>query len=1288
MTSQPKSQQPAPARSSQPSAPAPQGGADKAILDAYYHQKLMSGAGFTQMDSDQGVVRSVVNDVALSAWSEPQAPDSEPGADADWDATYDPYVNYDAEAHYDADASYDAGARAYRSSNRYWAERDYIAQSGLLPPVVRNEYGDAIPAGSTDNAFDQPLVAPFVMAPGADAEVARHSGAGLDADAIELGGAEQDVIASAQSQPTDYDCLQLRPDMGPKEREAARLVAVKTCYRPEVIYGDASYFTPAESAPPKLTEQEEALFVGGVDEVALQAQLKSHTVLACAYFSPLVPKISLAFCTYLQEHFPLGNLVDQQRFNIVLLALFFKIREGDICLNLSNLDQLYEIVAQWQESYANALQGLELEDEGPKGIIRTRREDHLRKDNERFLFLVKHYAPRSLAGIHEVLRRSLAVGWDAGIELNAPLVFDQNRLYLRRYFRYEQGIVKYVAEARSWELTPVQQQQLTQGLAILFPPSPEIGGVNWQKVAAAMATLSNFTVISGGPGTGKTTTIMRILLLLICLAGSNRNIQMCAPTGKAAARMGESISKQLKDDRMQADIAQLAQLFGLSSDEINSFLPKSAVTVQGLIKTIPNLATPIYNADHPLNCDVLVVDEVSMLDLALFYKLLMALKPECKLILLGDKDQLASVEAGRVLGDLCARLNDSAPERINAHSLNLIAQLTGYKPQEILSGKIADHVSLLQFSYRSKDVPEIGQLARIVNDNVCVVPEEVSTSEQQVWLDHKAQALEQGDLGAYLEACAQLSNCKVNLWPDLMSDDEFMVGIAASSQAEDAPEEQSEDEHYEQTLRTNLSPIYDLLTKAAHDCGLLGPDELKTTGQKAQQTKALQSGNLPAISLIQLKSSSEQKIKELCADRAKHAVDPSFSDNYAPFLQRLAELNFEISADLHECEELFKLMDRFRLLCSNHSGLLGDHALNEAICAEVKQRYFKTNPKYREWLKEKFFPGQIVIITKNDPVLGLVNGNVGFCALAKPQSSASSSASDLPSASPQSGTNSGTNSETNSGKKSAAQDERILRVFIPVGAEEVDGRTVTKVNAISTLLLTNYDTGYAMSIHKSQGSEYDRVEIMLSERTNRVLTKELVYTGITRAKKGVTLVASNQVLYYSLAHSVERASGLSSRLIALSELEAQQAQAALTLASGAQGTAPTPTPTPTQAQTPTPAANLVPRTKRAPTEGGTDATDPAAPDAAPKQSAVQAIELSLAPSAEPLSEPTAALAVAPKPKRKRRTKAEMEAARAEEAKRAAELAAQGILPKPKRKRRTKAEMEAARAAEAARNANS
>ena len=257
-----------------------------------------------------------------------------------------------------------------------------------------------------------------------------------------------------------------------------------------------------------------------------------------------------------------------------------------------------------------------------------------------------------------------------------------------------------------------------------------------------------------------------------------------------------------------------------------------------------------------------------------------------------------------------------------------------------------------------------------------------------------------------------------------------------------------------------------------------------------------------------------------------------------------------------------------------------------------------------------------------------------------------------------------------------------MRVFIPVGAEEVDGRTVTKVNAISTLLLTNYDTGYAMSIHKSQGSEYDRVEIMLSERTNRVLTKELVYTGITRAKKGVTLVASNQVLYYSLAHSVERASGLSSRLIALSELEAQQAQAALTPASGAQGTAPTPSPT--QAQTPTPAANLVPRTKRAPTEGGTDATDPAAP----KQSAVQAIELSLAPSAEPLSESTAALAVAPKPKRKRRTKAEMEAARAEEAKRAAELAAQGILPKPKRKRRTKAEMEAARAAEEARNANS
>ena len=187
-------------------------------------------------------------------------------------------------------------------------------------------------------------------------------------------------------------------------------------------------------------------------------------------------------------------------------------------------------------------------------------------------------------------------------------------------------------------------------------------------------------------------------------------------------------------------------------------------------------------------------------------------------------------------------------------------------------------------------------------------------------------------------------------------------------------------------------------------------------------------------------------------------------------------------------------MDRFRILCSNHHGALGDKALNEAICEEVKRTYLQG---YGYFGPNDFFPGQIIIITKNDPVLGLVNGYVGFCAYE--EKAVGSNAQSDQSAQQEQGTGqSATNSESES--DSVDNTERVLRVFIPTGVEEKNGKSVTKVNVISTLLLTNYDTGYAMSIHKSQGSEYDKVTMV-------------------------------NALLYAIGHSVDRESGLAERLL-------------------------------------------------------------------------------------------------------------------------------------------------------------
>ena len=1009
-------------------------------------------------------------------------------------------------------------APSNQAAARFNAELEFAARAGLLPAIeqvgvktgtiwLKSEEAEETPA----NAFDKPLVEPFTFPQGADRTAAQATEE-LGAGAVK--SASGDVIASAQSKPSDFDLLQINQDLGPKERDTARQVLIKTCYRPEVIYGDAKYFTPCEPEPTEdFTAEQERLF----SSPELGPQLKERNVLTCAYFSSLVPKSSLAFCTYLQEHFPLGNFADQQRFNIVLLALFYKMGEGDICLNLSNLEQFYDIVAQWQETHLSAVLNIE-QDDGPKGEKRSWRETQQIEGNERFLLMVKRYAPHSLEGIYEVLKRSLAVGFDPKNEPNAPLLFDQNRLYLRRYFYYEQGIVDYIAQVPELELSTKQRVTLTASLTNLFPTPPAGERMDWQKVAAAMATTSNFTVISGGPGTGKTTTILRILLLLICLDPHNRNIQLCAPTGKAAARMGESIGNGLKEQMMQENIAKLAPTYGLSADELIAFVPKSAVTVHSLIKVIPNQSTPIYNAEHKLSCDVLVVDEVSMLDLALFYKLLMALKPECKLILLGDKDQLASVEAGKVLGDICARLNEQGADRINAKTLNLVAELTGYTPKELLSGQIADHACLLQYSYRSKDVQEIGQLACLVNNNVCVAPEQSAGVDQQL-KEQQEQAIKQGDLSAYLKVCAELGD--------------FKPAALVEAQEQQA----QEDQEHEAQLRQNLAPIYNLLEQAE---------------KKAGKEPAV---NQPALSLIELKPGA--KADALCLERAKHAVKRGLEDNYAPFLKKLEQWHFAIAPEDYEL--LFKEMDKFRILCSNHVGELGDNKLNETIAQEVKNTYLKPHAELQPWLKEKFFPGQIIIITKNDPVLGLVNGNVGFCAfvateedLEKRRKEAEQKAQSQQgteteqsieaqqgteteqSIEAQQGTETEQSIEAQQGTDAQPSKERVLRVFIPVGAEERDGKSVLKVNVISTLLLTNYDLGYAMSVHKSQGSEYDKVEIMLSERINRVLTKELVYTGITRAKKCVSMVTSTKALYYALEHSVERASGLTARLAELS----------------------------------------------------------------------------------------------------------------------------------------------------------
>lgn len=345
-----------------------------------------------------------------------------------------------------------------------------------------------------------------------------------------------------------------------------------------------------------------------------------------------------------------------------------------------------------------------------------------------------------------------------------PLIFDGERLYLHRYWHYEVALAERLNSfGTPMILKPDEQQKLRELLDHLFARNyrylfesiknthdvtmvklqrmvcdhldvvnqelldwpaivqmlsavrsieqlsalddlvPQSACVNWQKVAAAVALTRRFAVISGGPGTGKTTTVTKLLAALIEQAkqsGEAPTIKLVAPTGKAAARLTESIGKA---------VAQLP-----IEPELKVAIPTEASTIHRLLGAIPNSAEFRHHQQNPLHLDILVVDEASMVDLPMMYKLVGALPKQARLILLGDKDQLASVEAGAVLGDICSfnRFGYSASQS------QAVVKLTGY--QTLLNNQggtanIADSLCMLQKSYRFDARSGIGQLAKAVN---------------------------------------------------------------------------------------------------------------------------------------------------------------------------------------------------------------------------------------------------------------------------------------------------------------------------------------------------------------------------------------------------------------------------------------------------------------------------------------------------------------------------------------------------------------------------------------------
>ncbi|WP_330146978.1 exodeoxyribonuclease V subunit alpha [Shewanella oncorhynchi] len=628
----------------------------------------------------------------------------------------------------------------------------------------------------------------------------------------------------------------------------------------------------------------------------------------------------------------------------------------------------------------------------------------------------------SLEALTETLQTFDAVG-QAGS--NKPLIFDNGRLYLQRYHQFETSVAASlirlsgsVSRQLSEEASHQEQPQIAKLRSLLdqlFPAnvlaphalttnvltnSEDTAPIDWQKVATATALGKKLSVITGGPGTGKTTTVTKLLLLL--QMESQQEIRLVAPTGKAAARLSESIkaSKARLAKELSAHANVIDEVRNRNSQDFLTALgriPEEASTLHRLLGVIPNSPHFRHHQGNPLRLDLLIVDEASMVDLPMMYKLLSALPEHASLILLGDQDQLASVEAGAVLADICAGLkipvdpNNLAQNNIASSSPALwqmryskeqaqrLSALTGFELTPYISDapKLGDSLCMLMHSHRFKGDAGIGLLASAVN-----------------------RADLQGILQVWQQGPAELSWLEHSM-------------VVSQTQAK--------------------------VSEPANNVGLNLLLE-----QACQQYGAY-------LGALNSHASNND------ASNSDVGTRPSTAD-------------------------IIERFNQYRILCAMRSGDYGVEGINQYVTQAL------ANAKLIKPLQE-FYLGRPIIIQSNDYNLGLFNGDIGLIL------------------------------------QDEDKPERLMAHFI-----KADGSLLKVLPA----RLPSHETCYAMTVHKSQGSEFSRVALVLPPSPSlaqwQLLTKELVYTAITRAKVHFTCLGTQHVFERASSQATQRASGLADRL--------------------------------------------------------------------------------------------------------------------------------------------------------------
>jgi exodeoxyribonuclease V alpha subunit len=336
------------------------------------------------------------------------------------------------------------------------------------------------------------------------------------------------------------------------------------------------------------------------------------------------------------------------------------------------------------------------------------------------------------------LRNSALIG-SGGEESDqpTPLVMVGSRVYLHRYFAYERRLEANLTQRLTVNRVVLDAHTRAR-LTRLFPESSP---GDLQRRAALLACLHRFCVISGGPGTGKTTTVAKVLALLAWqfeAGGEPLRLRLLAPTGKAATRLAESLNAGLETLPL--------------SESVRASLTVTPSTIHRALGYQPRTPTRFrHNAQNPLPANVVVVDEAAMVDLSLMTKLCEAVAPTSHLILLGDRDQLASVEAGAVFGDL---FNANPVVNYSARlAQDIQAALDESVQSSTASPPIGDCTIHLEKSYRYAEQGGIAKLARAIRAGDVKMALQSTSSPDIRWLELPNDSRLDETAEAALRAC-------------------------------------------------------------------------------------------------------------------------------------------------------------------------------------------------------------------------------------------------------------------------------------------------------------------------------------------------------------------------------------------------------------------------------------------------------------------------------------------------------------------------------------------------------